>query len=228
MKKEIVALIPVKGSSERVKAKNTRPFHDTSLYELKLRHMKEVGGFANVIVSSESKDILRAAKKTGFDTHLRDPKYSTSTVPMSDVYSYIASEIKGEHIAWVNVTNPLAGPEVYEKAIEKYNSMGPGHDCLLSVSEMKEYLFHDGRPVNFRPNPWPRSQDLQDVYAMSFIINILRREDMVRWGSCVGEKPYFFCLDRVTSKDVDFQEDFDFCETIYKKRCEAVKQESCR
>ena len=36
MSKEIIGLIPVKGSSERVPMKNLRKFGDTSLFELKL------------------------------------------------------------------------------------------------------------------------------------------------------------------------------------------------
>lgn len=218
MKKEIVALVPVKGSSERVKNKNIRPFHNTNLYELKLEQLKNVQGFSNVIVSSEDKKILNIAQSKGFEIHVRDPKYSTSTIPMSEVYSFIASEIQGEHIAWVNVTNPLAEANVYERAIEEYHSMSSKYDCLLSVFEVKDYLFYNGKPINFQPNPWPKSQDLSGMCAMSFVINILKREDMVRWGSCVGKNPYFFYLDRLTSIDVDFQEDFDFCETIYKQR----------
>ena len=216
--KEIVALIPVKGSSERIRAKNSRPFLDTSLYELKLDQVKDVKGFSNIIISSEDEGLLDIAKKRGFNIHVRNKKYSTSTVPMSDVYSYVASEVKGEHIAWVNVTNPLAGPENYNEAVKAYNSMDSQYDCLLSVYEVKDYIFYNNKPINFKPNPWPRSQDLKGLCALSFMINILKREDMVKWGSCVGENPYFLYFDRITSMDVDFQEDFDFCEMIYKKR----------
>jgi len=218
MKKEIVALVPVKASSERIKNKNTRPFYDTNLLELKLRQLKGVKGFTKVIVSSEDERLLDIAFNNGYGIHRRDPKYSTSTVPMSEVYSYIASEISGEHIAWVNVTSPLAEAKVYENALKIYEDMDPSFDCLLSAYEVKEYLFHNGTPVNFKPKPWPRSQDLNGIYALSFIVNILKREDMVKWGSCVGNRPYFYLLDHVTSTDVDFQWDFDFCEMIYKKR----------
>lgn len=220
MKKEIVALIPVKGSSERIKAKNIRSFFDTSLYELKLDQIKDVRGFSDVIVSSEDNNILDIAKKKGFSVHRRDNKFSTSHIPMSDVYSYVASEIKGEHIAWVNATNPLAETENYDDAIKAYNDMDPEYDCLLSAYEVKDYIFYNNKPINFKPNPWPRSQDLKGLCALSFMINILRREDMVRWGSCVGENPYFFYFDKIASMDVDFQEDFDFCEMVYKKRKE--------
>ena len=220
MKQEIVALVPVKGASERIKNKNRRPFYNTNLYELKLNQLKSVKGFANIIVSSENQKILDIAKSKGFDVHARDSKYSTSDIPMSRVYSYIASEIGVDNIAWVNVTNPLAGPEIYEQAIKHYNSMGSEFDCLLSAYKVQDYLFHKEKPVNFQPNPWPKSQDLSEVCALSFVINILKGEDMVKWGSCVGTKPYFFYLDPVISKDVDFQEDFEFCEMIYKQKAQ--------
>ena len=35
--KEIVGLVPVKGSSDRIPRKNLRKFSNTSLYELKLK-----------------------------------------------------------------------------------------------------------------------------------------------------------------------------------------------
>ena len=41
--------------------------------------------------------------------------------------------------------------------------------------------------------------------------------DLIRWGSCVGKKPYFLILDPLTAKDIDTQKDFDYCEFLYKK-----------
>ena len=224
MKKEIIGLIPVKGSSERVKDKNLRPFHDTSLYELKLNQLKGVKGFSDIIVSSENELVLDIAKKKGFHVHVRDPKYSTSDIPMSEVYSFVASEIPGEHIAWINVTNPLAETEIYEHAINEYNAMGEEHDCLLSAYEVKDYIFHNGKPVNFKSKPWPKSQDLTGLCAIPFVINIMKRDDMIKWESCVGNNPHFFLIDRVTAMDVDYQEDFDFCEMIFKQRCKNPNQ----
>lgn len=219
MKREIVAVIPAKKNSDRIIAKNTRPFYNTTLYELKLNQLKKVKGFRDIIVSSESKEILEIAEKNGFSTHLRDPSYSTSDVPMSEVYSCIASEVHGEFIAWINVTNPLAETVDYEEAINQFNKLDLNkYNCLLSAWELKENIFYNDKPVNFKPYPWPRSQDLVGCYALSFVINILKRNDMVKWESCVGSKPYFYLLDSLTSTDIDFQEDFDFCEMIYRQR----------
>lgn len=217
MSREIVGLVPVKGASERVPMKNLRKFGESSLFELKLSQLSKAEGFDEIIISSEEDMILSIASEQGFGIHERDPKYSTSDVPMSDVYSYIASEIPGENIAWINVTNPLAGPDCYTNAVKLYREMSEEYDCLLSVSEVKDYLFHNGEPVNFKPNPWPKSQDLSGVLEMTFVINILKRMDMVRWGSCVGNKPYFYNLSKIESWDIDYQEDFEFCEMLHKQ-----------
>ena len=217
MGKEIVGLIPVKGSSDRVPMKNLRKFGDSSLFELKLSQLSRAKGFDEIIVSSEEDAILSMAKENGFGTHERDPKYSTSDIPMSDVYSYIASEIQGESIAWINVTNPLAGADCYSKAVEIYRKMDEAHDSLLSVSEVQDYLFYHGRPINFKSKPWEKSQNLTGVVEMTFVINILKRQKMVEWGSCVGTTPYFYHLSKLESWDIDFQEDFDFCEMMHSK-----------
>ena len=216
--KKITGLIPVKGNSERVTDKNLRSFGRSSLFELKLEQLSHTNCFHSIVVSSEDARIRDVAKANGFHTHNRDPKYSTSDVPMSSVYSYIASEVDGDHIAWINVTNPLAGPECYTAAVQKYQELDAQFDCLLSVTESREYMFFDDKPVNFFPNPWPKSQDLKGLYEMNFVINILKNRDMVEWGSCVGSSPYFYVLDRVSAWDIDFPEDFEFCEMIYNSR----------
>ena len=80
MSKEIIGLIPLKGSSDRVPMKNLRRFGDTSLFELKLSQLSKAQGFEKIIVSSEEDKILSIAKKKGFDVHERNPKYSTSFI----------------------------------------------------------------------------------------------------------------------------------------------------
>jgi len=137
---------------------------------------------------------------------------------MSEVYSYIGSEIPGEHVAWINVTNPLAGAEVYSAAVDQYLELPDEYDCLLSAFEIKDNILYRGHPVNFRRSPWPRSQDLEPVHSLSFVINLMRRKDLVAWGSCVGERPYLFLLDQLTSWDIDFPIDFEFCEWAYLRK----------
>ena len=211
-----VALIAVKGNSQRIRKKNTRSFHDTNLLELKLKQIISVKSLDKIYVSSENEEVLKIAQKFNVETHVRNPKYSTSKIPMSEVYSYLASECVGENIVWIPVTNPLAYTNVYEKAINIHKNMGANYDCLISVTEINDYIFYKKKPIGFTLNPWIRSQDLNDISALTFVVSILKREDMINNGSLLGGNPYFYYLDRITSWDIDFIEDFQFCEMIYK------------
>jgi N-acylneuraminate cytidylyltransferase len=217
---EIEGIIPVKTYSERVKNKNLRKFADTSLYELKLKHLSKTKEFKNFIVSSESKKVLNIASKFGFKTHLRDKYFSTSIVSMSEVYSHLASQSNCEHVAWINVTNPLANHSIYDEAAKVYKKkiIDSNYDCLVSAIENKENFFYKNKAINFKPSPWPRSQDLTPLLSLPFVINILKKKDLIRWGSCVGKKPYFYILNSLIASDIDSQQNFDYCEFIYKNQ----------
>ena len=217
--KDITIVIPVKAKSERVKHKNLRKFANTSLYHLKLKQLKKTKNFNKIVISSEDQKILDYASKNGFEIHKRDKYYSTSRVPMSEVYSYIASEVSGENIAWVNVTNPLAESFIYDEAANIFSNMDQKkNDCLLSANINKQNYFYKNKTINFKPYPWPRSQDLVPLISLPFVINILKRKNMIKWGSCVGEKPKFFGLNPLLSLDIDDEFNFDICEMIFKKK----------
>ena len=138
---KITAIVPVKGKSERVINKNTRKFCDTNLLELKLNHLENVSNLNKIVVSSENEDILKYAKSRNLK-HKRNKYYSTSQVPMSEVYGHLAKEVNTDVIAWINVTNPLAETKFYEEAIACYKNLDHiKYDCLLSAYEMKENFF---------------------------------------------------------------------------------------
>ena len=43
-----------------------------------------------------------------------------------------------------------------------------------------EKIIFKNKPINFKPIPWPRSQDLKPLISLPFVINILRRNDLVK------------------------------------------------
>ena len=178
-KKNIVAIVPVKGNSVRVKKKNLTKFADSNLFQIKLKQLKKTSCFQKIIISSENKKILDYAKNNGFSTHLRDSYFSTSKVPMSEVYRYIASEVDGEYIAWINATNPLCNEYIYQSAVKKFKKISNNYDCFLSAVKNKQNYFYKNKPINFKRSPWPRSQDLEPLISLPFAISILKRNNMV-------------------------------------------------
>ncbi len=220
----IVAIVPVKGNSVRVKKKNLTKFANSNLFKIKLKQLKKTDCFKKIIISSESKKILNYAKKNGFGIHLRDRFFSTSKVPMSDVYKNIASEVDGEYIAWINVTNPLCDEYIYQSAVKKFKTISKNYDCFLSAVKNKQNYFYKNKPINFKRSPWPRSQDLRPLISLPFAISILKRKDMVKWGSCVGKKPFFYFLNSLVATDIDDQSSFKIAELLYKKKLFGLKR----
>jgi len=215
-----IALVAAKGESERVPRKNIRPFANADLVTIKLAQLAEVRHLDGIVLSSESDEVLERGRKAPCDVMLykRDPLYSTQQVPMSEVYRHLANKVVADVIVWVPVTNPFVEAEVYDDAILIYKAVGGAeYDCLLSVTELKDYVFYRGKPVNFTPCPWPRSQDLRGLYALNLAICILRRQDMEAWGSLVGGRPYFYLRDDVDFHDIDDMYDFEECEAKYKR-----------
>jgi N-acylneuraminate cytidylyltransferase len=221
-KHTVIALIAAKGNSERVPEKNTRPFADTNLLQLKIEQLKESEAFDEIVVSSESEKILGIAVGCGATPWERNPSLSRPETPMSEVYEALADRIRAAYgnvpLAWVQCNNPLVDAEYYGRAAVAYRHMTSAYDCLLSVHRVHEYLINDGQPANFERSPWSRSQDLPPLYAMNFAICILRAKDMVDWQSLVGERPFLFEIPRADAIDIDWPEDFAYCEAEYKRR----------
>ena len=216
---QITALIAVKGDSERIKKKNIRPFADSSLLQIKLEQIQSLNIFDEIIVSSESDSVLTMCKPFNVKTHKRDAFYSTPHVPMSSVYEYLAGIVKTQYVAWIPVTNPLVDGKIYENAVKSFALMDhDAHDSLVSVTNVHEYLYHDGKPLNFSLDPWPRSQDLSGTYSINFAINIISRNDMIHNRATIGKNPYFFVIENNVAIDIDYMEDFILAETLYKTR----------
>ena len=86
----MIAVVPVRKGSQRVPNKNIKKFADSSLLEIKINQLLRVDLFEEIIVSSDSDEMLALAKDLGVETHRREEKYSRSGTPMREVYSHIA------------------------------------------------------------------------------------------------------------------------------------------
>ncbi len=214
-------IVPVKGNSERVKKKNLAKFSNKSLLLIKLEQLLAAGVEKNTIISSESDEVLDIASKMGFQLHARDAYYSTSHIPMTDVYRYLASEVSCEHIAWVNVTNPLFDASFLTRGLELASKkiLSKKFDCLLTCKQVKEYFVtKGGTPINFERMPWPRSQDLDPLFSITFALSVIGRDQLIESGTLVGKNPYLFVCDPENVWDIDDPLDFKFCEFLYESK----------
>ena len=213
----IKALVAVRSGSLRVQDKNIRPFCGSTLLELRVKQLLQMKELAGVVVNSNDPGMLEMAERLGASTVLRTPYYASSTVSMSDVYVNMAEAMDCTDILYANVTNPLVKSESYLGAIETYSKLDPDYDSLASASPVKEFLWRDGKAINYDPARQPRSQDLPDVCKLTFAISLIPRSLMIKRRNVVGFRPKLFVMDEVESLDIDTPLDFFVAEQLYRK-----------
>lgn len=129
----------------------------------------------------------------------------------------MAENMDCDTIVYANATNPLLKDETLYKAIETYQQNKGKHDSLNSAHLIKEFLFRDNLPINYDLRHQPRSQDLPDIAALNFAINILERQTMIECKNAVRYCPLIYTIDEVEATDIDNPLDFEFAEFVYKK-----------
>ena len=217
MKKSISALIAVRSGSMRVKNKNLREFGESNLLELKIKQLKEVKGLSQIVVNSNCDQMLNIAKKHNVTTMKRDNYFASNTVSMSEVFENMAKQIESEYIMYANCTNPLVKTQTYQNAIREFFNNDKGYDSLASCHDIKEFLYLNGKALNYDPQNQPRSQDLPNIVALNFAISILSKKNMIKYKNIIGQNPLFYKLDEVESVDIDTPLDFIIAENLYKE-----------
>ena len=217
MKQTIKAVIPVRAGSQRVKNKNIRPFAGSSLLEIKINQLKQIDLIDEIIVNTDSQEMLSIAEALGVTPYKRDPYFASSEVSANDLYRNVAETTDADTIMFTHVTNPMLKTETIINIIETFNNLKDGFDSVSTVSIVKEFLWKDGMPINYDVNHKPRSQDLPEIYSLNHAINILPRNTMYKRKDLMGYKPYFYTLDRYEAIDIDNEIDFEFAEFMYKK-----------
>tara|TARA_B100001029_G_C15027061_1_gene434331 strand:+ start:690 stop:1355 length:666 start_codon:yes stop_codon:yes gene_type:complete len=216
-KGKFTALIAVREGSKRVPRKNIKKFADSSLLEIKIEQALKAKGIDEIVVSSDSDEMINLARGMKVKTIKRPSKFCSDSVQMKYVYKHLAESVKCDHIVYLHVTSPLLEISTLNSCIFKYKELDNSYSSLASVEHLMKYIWFNNNAINYDPKNHPRSQDLDKYYCLNFAVNIISREDMINTQSILGNKFYPYLLNEIESIDVDNQIQFDMAEYVYKK-----------
>ena len=211
----ITAVVAVRAGSQRVKNKNIKPFGSSNMLEMKLNILKSVRNIGKIVVNSDSDEMLDIALKNNVSTHKREGYFASSECSNSEFHGHIAEVTDSDTVFLAPVCSPFVSVESHEKAIEYY--LNNDFDSVTSVTEVKNHLWLDGKPINYDLSNVPNSQDLPDVVKLNYGITIIDRNVMKKEKRVVGNKPGFYKLNEFESTDIDTEFDFFIAEQIYEK-----------
>lgn len=121
-------------------------------------------------------------------------------------------------IAYINCTNPLVEDQTIINLVNYFINNKDKYDSVNSAHYIKEFMFKENKPINYDLSHQPRSQDLPEILALNFAVNVITVKSMIEYKNVVGLKPYIYPIDEVEATDIDNQIDFDFAEYLYKKK----------
>jgi len=225
---KISIVLPIRKGSQRVKNKNIRPFSKDgkSLTELKIMELLKIKNVDEIVITTNYekaiKQIENIVKNNPRVKINRRPEHlCQSTTIVKDLIEYMPTITQGEHILWLHVTSPFVKSEDYQKAIDEYfEALNNGYDSIMSVTEIKQFLWSDKRKkiVNTNSNiesKWIQTQDLEPLYEINHAFYINSRKNYLETSDRIGVNPYLAILKGSKNIDIDYEEDFELARKIF-------------
>ena len=217
---DIVALLPMKGHSERVPNKNLRICAGKPLFLWVLETLLASNQVSKIIVNTDSKEIASVAKfSSNILVHMRPTTLRGDMVSMNEIIKYDLSQEKGEHFLQTHATNPLLTTATLDQAISKYHYSLSEHDSLFSVTNMQTRLYdYQYKPINHDPAKLIRTQDLDPIYEENSNFFIFSRSSFQKHHRRIGETPILYPMNKYEALDIDTEEDFTVAEAILQSK----------
>ncbi len=220
-KHRLVALMPMRHSSERVPGKNYRPFGDgRPLFHHMVQVMLECPQIDKIVIDTDSPTVKeQCADKFPSVIVLDRPQHLLGGMtPMNDVLLHDVTQVESEFYLQTHSTNPLLTKETLSKAIDQFFANYPIYDSLFSVTRVQTRFWDSlSRAINHNPNILIRTQDLPPFYEENSCIYIFEGRTLKDRHNRIGNRPFMFELERLEAQDIDEEIDFRIADLIFRQ-----------
>lgn len=207
---KIVAFVPAKGYSERIKNKNLSILDGEYLFKRKLRQLLECARIDEVYLDTDSKELISLVDDLPVKILERPVELASNQTDGHELFAYECSQVAADVYIQVLCTAPFVGAATIDRALSCF--LESGAESLVAIRREKQYVWKNGVP-DYGWGRIPNSVDLpsMDIEAMS--LYMVRRGDapVIRRFTA---SPYFFELSPEESVDVNWPADLLLAESI--------------
>ena len=230
----ILCIIPARSGSKGIPHKNIKYLGDKPLLAWSIEHALHSKHDMRIIVSTDSEEYAKIAKKYGAEVPFLRPKEISQD--LSTDYEFLDHCInclrenenyEPDFIVQLRPTYPSRKVSILDETIDIFLKKRNEYDSLRTVfpfdkSPFKMYTL-EGESLNplFRTlgelrEPYNQCrQNLPNAYLHNGYIDILNTE-LIKKGIISGEKIYGYVMDRSEYHDIDSLEDFEIVENLIK------------
>jgi len=219
----IVALLPMKGNSERVPNKNLKDFAGKPLYHRVMDTLLKSKYITKVVVNTDSiaiKNDLNNYYPKNVIINDRPLEIIGDFVSMNKIIEYDLNTVNADFYIQTHSTNPLLKTASVDAAIEKMINISEKklNDSIFSVTKLQTRLYKENAiPLNHNPEELLRTQDLEPLFEENSNFYIFTKESFANsGGKRIGVNPFMFEIDKIEAVDIDEPQDFIIAESIFK------------
>jgi len=214
-KKKVVAIIPIKTISKRVKGKNFKYVSGKPLFRYLLDKLGSTK-FDEIYVDSDSKIIEKYCKKKGFNFIRRIPHLAKDTANGNDLLNYHSKIINADYYFQLFITAPLLKIKTINNCI-KILKNNKKIDSILTTKSKYSWFWFKNRPVNYNPKILPRSQDAIPIVVETTALYGIKKIALKKRQCRIGYRPFFYEVSDIESIDLDNKNDFNYLNYLIKK-----------
>jgi len=214
--KRVVALLPMKANSERVKGKNFREFCGKPLFRWILDTLLEVDEIDQVIINTDARHILTENGLTETDRIVirdRKPEICGDLVSMNLILADDVANVEADIYLMTHTTNPLVSADTIRSALKTFQEAQSTSetDSLFTVDKIQTRFYRgDCSAVNHDPDNLLRTQDLEPWYEENSNLYIFTKSSFEKTEARIGRNPMMFESQQFESIDIDTPADWDF------------------
>ncbi|MDA9926933.1 acylneuraminate cytidylyltransferase family protein [Amylibacter sp.] len=220
---KVSVFLPMRKGSERIINKNVKDFAGVQggLTFIKISQLLNSKMVDNIIVSTDDHEVRKIALSFNSDKIIIDDRPSglaQSDTSTDELIKYVADLISGGVVLWTHVTSPFITEDLLDDMVTRYFSNTNKFDSLMTVTKIQTFLWNESKPVNYddKIEKWPRTQTIDPLYEVNSGVFIADIEIYRKMGNRIGNKPFLYELTHIQAADVDWPDDFDFAEAVYK------------
>lgn len=217
MRQKVIALLPMKANSERVKGKNFRNLAGRPLYQWILDALLSSSKVDQVIINTDAENTLREKGLVENEKILirrRKKELCGDFVSMNLIIQDDIDNTDGDIYLMTHTTNPLITTDTIDRALKKFYENDKS-DSLFSVNKIQTRFYReDLSPVNHDPDELIRTQDLEPWYEENSCLYVFTKESFSSTKARIGSKPTMFCTPPLESIDIDEPDDWSLAEAV--------------
>jgi CMP-N-acetylneuraminic acid synthetase len=205
-----LAVIPARGGSREIPAKNIRPLAGEPLLVHTIRAAQAATLLDRVVVSTDSEEIAAIARDAGVEVVRRPPELARDESPTEDalIHAVQALGVSPDYVVTLEPTSPLRTPARIDHCIEL--ALARNADSVVTVVETREVLGRlDGELFRrLDPDEPRRRQDRTPLYREAGAVYVTRTSSLVSRRSVLAEPLYAVVVPEDEAIDINTPLDF--------------------